>query len=240
MSLAPATEPIETVEQKRLRTIGKSVARTTMREHPTLVLTLAYLGLTAVGLMRDWWFYRYFGINILDYSETGDFLLAAIRNPLVILLGLLPVGIIYGAAYVREAALAKSPKYRAYAERYSRTRWNSVGFRAFIYGWFVIVYAALFTQLYSFREVSTIKAGAGTRVSLIRTDGVSSAEYPIFLGSTAKFFFLYYPSRKETEVVPIENTTVVTVDARRRRDKKEDSALALKGDTAAARRLLRP
>ena len=211
-----------------------------MREHPTLVLTVGYLGLTIVGLMRDWWFYRYFGINILDYSETGDFLLAAIRNPLVIVLGLLPVGIILGVAYLRDAAIARSAKYRAYSQRSSQKRWNSLGVRIFIYTWFVIVYAGLFTQLYSFREVSRIKSGIGQRVALKRNDGVSPGEYPIFLGSTAKFFFLYYPTRKETEVVPVENTSVVTVDSRRRRDKKADSVLAAKGDTAAARRVLRP
>ena len=79
--------PLEELTQPRLRTASKSVAGKVIREHPTLVLTLAYLGLTAVGMIHDLWFYRYFQINILDYSETGDFLLAAMRNPLVIIQG---------------------------------------------------------------------------------------------------------------------------------------------------------
>jgi hypothetical protein len=231
--------PLEELTQPRLRTASKSVAGKVIREHPTLVLTLAYLGLTAIGMIHDLWFYRYFQINILDYSETGDFLLAAMRNPLVIVLSMLPLAILIFFAKLREFFLRRSESYRAHAAKYVGTKWNSVGMRAFIYFWFIFVYAVLFTQLYAFREVTRVKEGRGKRVALTRTDGSTAGEKPIFLGSTAKFFFLYYPDRRETEIVPVENTTMVTVDSRRRREKRADSAAAASGDTAAARRMLR-
>ncbi len=228
------------LEVRRLRNVSRSVAGRLMREHPTLVLTLAYLGLTFVGMIRDLWFYRYFRINILDYSETSDFLLAAIRNPLVVILSLVPIGMLLLAARIREYAIVRSPKYRARAAKSVARKWNTLAARVVIYTWFVFIYAVLFAQLYSMREVTRIKAGRGQRVALARTDGVTSGPLPIFLGSTSKFFFLYYPERKETEIVPIENTTMITLDSRRRVERKADSALARKGDIAAQRRLLRP
>ena len=201
------------------------------REHPTLVLTLVYLALTFVGMIHDLWFYFYFRINILDFSETSDFLLAAIRNPLVIILSMLPLAILVGFQRMRDVASRKSAWYSSHRTKYANTRWNSVAIRALVYGWFVVVYAILFTQFYAEREANRIKDGKGKRVSLLRNDGIASDEQPILLGTTGKFIFLYFPSRKATEIVPVESTVALTVDSRRRRERERDSLDALGQDS---------
>jgi hypothetical protein len=43
-----------------------------------------YLYVTAMGLLYSVALYARFGINILDYSEISDFLLAALNNPIVL------------------------------------------------------------------------------------------------------------------------------------------------------------
>jgi hypothetical protein len=43
----------------------------------------------------EWWLFLFFKINILTYAETSDFLLAAVRSPLVILLCLLPLLLVW-------------------------------------------------------------------------------------------------------------------------------------------------
>jgi hypothetical protein len=53
-------------------------------KNPTLVLSLLYLYVTAMGLLYSSFLYARFGINILDYSEISDFLLAALKNPIVL------------------------------------------------------------------------------------------------------------------------------------------------------------
>jgi hypothetical protein len=216
----PTAEPI------RLKDLSKNVAWVLAREHPTLGLTLAYLALTFVGMIHDLWFYFYFKINILDFSETSDFLLAAIRNPLVILLSLLPIALLFVLQRVRATARKKSTRYDALSRKFDNSRWNSVSSRLFIYGWFVVVYAIVFTQLYAEWESGRVKSGKGRRVAFVRNDGVISDEQPILLGTTGKFLFLYYPSRKATEIVPIDNATVLTVDSRRRKEREADSAAA--------------
>jgi hypothetical protein len=196
------TEPV--TEPPKLREVGRKVAWIAAREHPTLVLTLTYLALTFVGLIHDLWFYRYFNINILDFSETSDFLLAAIRNPAAVLLSMLPIAILMGFRRLRETAIRV----------FTRTR---------LYGLFVIVYAILFTQFYSAREAGRIKNGVGRRVTYIRNDGIRTDEQPILLGTTARFLFFYHPSTKTTEIVPIDATTALRVDSRRRREREQDS-----------------
>ena len=218
----PSPDPV------KLRHIGKSLAERLLREHPTMVLTLSYFGLTLVGLIYDLWFYFYFRINILDYSEASDFLFAAMRNPLVIILVLLPVLILMGMQRLRVIARAKSARYDAYASKYDKTKWNTPGVRIAVYLFFTVVYATAFTQLYAERVANDIKAGKGRRVTLVRNSGTTDSELPILLGTTTKFFFLYYPSRKETEIVPVDNTAMVKIDSRLRRERRADSLAALK------------
>jgi hypothetical protein len=218
-------ETTEAPPPPKLRTIGKNLAAAAARDHPTLLFTLGYLALTFVGMIHDLWFYFYYTINILDFSETSDFLLAAFRNPLVILLSMLPLAILIVMQSLRQTAIRKSEWYSNYSRKYINTRWNSVFFRLFIYGWFVIVYAIVFTQIYASREAGRIKKGIGRRVSYIRNDGIRTDETPILLGTTGRFLFFYFPSTKTTEIVPIDATTALRIDSRRRREREQDSLL---------------
>src|SRR5215207_9949106 len=55
-------------------------------DNPTLVLSLLYLYASAIGMGYSAVLYGRFGINIIDYSEISDFLLAAFKNPTFFLL----------------------------------------------------------------------------------------------------------------------------------------------------------
>ena len=57
---------------------------------------MLYLYVTAVGMLHSATLYRHFGITIFDFSEIGDFLLAAFKKPLALLLGVLQA-FLYGA-----------------------------------------------------------------------------------------------------------------------------------------------
>jgi len=226
------TEPA--TPNKRIVDVTRTLGAVVAKESPTLLFTLLYLALTFVGLVHDWWFYRYFRINILEFSETSDFLLAAIRNPLVIILSLLPIALLRLGQSVRETAIRTSERYERYAKKYEGTKWNSLAARGMIYGLFIIIYAILFTQIYAAWEVKRIKDGkSGQHVAFMRTDGIVSDEQPVLLGTTGKFLFLYYPSRKATEIVPIDNTQAITVDSRRRKEREADSLK--RADTAVIR-----
>jgi hypothetical protein len=54
-----------------------------LREHPAIAVSLVYLQVTTVGVVYSWVLFRRFDINIFDYAETNDFLLAAFRDPIV-------------------------------------------------------------------------------------------------------------------------------------------------------------
>ena len=62
------------------------------------------------------------------------------------------------------------------------------------------------------RRADRVRSGQGRRVTFDRTDGVTYNEQPLLIGTTGGFFFLYYVERKVTEIVPVENTALMTVD----------------------------
>ena len=62
-----------------------SAAKEFFSNNPTFVVTLLYLYVTVVGMVYSAALYGRFGINIFDYSETADFLLAAFKNPVAFL-----------------------------------------------------------------------------------------------------------------------------------------------------------
>jgi hypothetical protein len=68
-----------TEESKQANKGGK--VRSFCRENPTLLLSLMYVDLTGIGILYSLLFYRQFGINIFDFAEIGDFLLAAFKAP---------------------------------------------------------------------------------------------------------------------------------------------------------------
>ena len=54
------------------------------RDHPSLLLTLAYLLVSAIGVIYSYFFYREIGINIVKFVDLSDFLLASIQEPISI------------------------------------------------------------------------------------------------------------------------------------------------------------
>ncbi len=52
-----------------------------LKREPALLVTVAYLFVSFVGVWCSYWFFRRFGISILDYLQATDFLVAGLRDP---------------------------------------------------------------------------------------------------------------------------------------------------------------
>lgn len=175
-----------------------------VREHPGLLLTAGYLLLTAVGLGYELFFFYYFRINILEYVETSDFLLAALRTPLVIILALLPLPLAWLIARFSQWLRRRYP--RSGKLDTSAARWFSRGL-------FILLYAIFFIQAYAERVTDRIKAGQGREVRAELTSGQTFPSRTLLLGTTSKFVFLYLPAEKKTHVIPIESLARLVVSS---------------------------
>ena len=68
------------------------------RDHPAIVGTLIYLQVTSIGVIYSWTLYAQFDINIFDFAESNDFLLAAFKEPFAFFMSML--ALLYAATYV--------------------------------------------------------------------------------------------------------------------------------------------
>jgi hypothetical protein len=188
-----------------------------VREHSGLLLTAGYLVLTLIGLIYELWFFAYFRINILEYVETSDFLLAALRTPLVILLSLLPVPLAWLLFRLNGWLRLRYPAYGKWDRGMeNRLFAGSILRRYLSRAFFVLVYATVFTQLYAERVTDRIKAGHGREVQVELANGAPFTSRTLLLGTTAKYVFLYLPAEKKTHVIPIENVSRLVVSAEKR------------------------
>ena len=187
--------------------------------HPGLLITVSYLIITAIGLVYDARVYAEFRINIAEYAETSDFLLAAARAPLIILLSLAPLPLLLVLAWFDRWSRRRFPRYAALSLRSEQAMGGERRARLMSRAFFVATYAVLFMMMYAERVAEDIKRGNGRRVEVELVDGrPGPTELPILLGTTAKFVFLYYPSARRTHVVPAENIARIVVNSARRDD----------------------
>jgi hypothetical protein len=208
------------------RHTGRSVGLLFVRKHPALALTLVYLAVTVVGRLDDLWYFQFFKINIFNYSAPEDFFLAPMRNPIVVIFLLVPALVILLFAWMRDKRTKSDAPATPAAQTSSLTSWWGHPLTRLTIGAAVVVAtASALTQVHASRRSNEVKSGLGRRISFERTDGVNFGEQPLLLGSTGKFFFLYYPDRRVTEIVPVENTALMTVDSHARADSARGSVM---------------
>ncbi|MCH6573173.1 MAG: hypothetical protein IH809_05965, partial [Proteobacteria bacterium] len=53
-----------------------------LHQNPGLGVTLIYLAISLIGLMFSWSLFSEFDVNIFNFTEASDFLLAALREPM--------------------------------------------------------------------------------------------------------------------------------------------------------------
>jgi hypothetical protein len=181
-------------------------------EHIGTGLTLAYLALIVVGIFHEGVLLSRFRINVLDYAEPSDFLLAPIRDPLVILATVVPIVAIH--YYIRGVEIYSLRLRAKRVERGLPLRWwhgdpvktykNWTALFSLILVW--VVASGLHYERWA---ASRLREGHGTRVRVELTtgevEGGAAASPVLLLGSTSRFFFLYRLTERQTVIVPSEN-----------------------------------
>jgi hypothetical protein len=192
--------------------------------HPGALLTGLYLALTAIGIAYDFLYFARFRVNVLDYAETGDFLVAALRSPLAIIYSVLPVLAVWLLALLRRWVRRISPRYDAYATRYEQ-KWRVGPLYWDVQNTLLVVlYAFVFTAYYARSVAVAAKRpdARRVRVELVSEAGAAgpSSRVATMVGTTSKFLFLYSPERDSTYAIPFDNVLQVVTQARpeRRRD----------------------
>ena len=214
-----------------------------LKDNPGLGLTGIYLFASLVGVFFHFLFLRRFGFNVLEFSETSDFLMVVVREPLAVVLALLgvPFYLGYGALATRFgrwgrqhfAWIRSTPEKRRKSLAALRRWWP------LLQGSFICVYAIVFVMFFSQWRASVIRGGDFRKVAVEfktdspRVDGSLRMEGFALLGTTGRFAFFYDPATKRSEVVPLDSIARLVWDARTRRERAADAAPASPPEPAA-------
>jgi len=187
-------------------------------EHLGLAITMAYLALAGLGMLHRALVFLRFRINVLDYAEPSDFLMAALRDPLIVLVCVAPIPVL--ALYYRGATWVRNrlPQNHVLtggrrAEDFQRRH------RSTLFGVTVAIWALAASLHYAKRVATDLREGRGRRVQIELLSG--DARLPgdtttlLLLGTTQKFVFLYNPTRQVSSVIPVSNVAQLWYDGRR-------------------------
>lgn len=159
-------------------------------------MTALYAFASVIGLFYSWAFLRPFGINILQYAEISDFLLASVKEPLTWLLVLLSVALIQLDNAMSRGVQARMPG--------RLLRWyGSDRYRKLNYPVFVLLSAAL---LFAYADMNAQDVLDGrTDAYKVKLADDAAPEPRVLLGTTVNFIFLYDPRSGHVSVHPNES-----------------------------------
>ncbi len=172
-----------------------------LREHPALLVSAVYVAASVVGMFWSWAFLRQFGVNVFNYAQVTDFLIASLKEPFTWVLVVLAVLMVQADnAYSRRV------------ERRGKTRW---------FGWYgspryrlinniaVIALVGVFIFVYATLEAEDTQNGGGRVIDVTFEEG-GTTKTATLLGTTGQFLFLYDPMTRRVDVHPFENVHAIS------------------------------
>lgn len=170
------------------------------KAHPSIILTLSYALITAIGTGYSFLFYQAFDINILKFADLSDFLLAAILEPRTLALfgfAVLLLLVAYGLdVYFRKRFEA----YRNFVENRLKSKYTDP-ITMFIVA--LLCTVVLMQDLAKENADSIKKQGHDSyQVAFGESESLKTFE---LLGSTSRFVYLYDRKAKQSLVVSPEN-----------------------------------
>jgi len=196
-------------------------------QHPALILTGSYFFLAAVGFTYTSLLFLNFRINIIYYAEISDFLLSALRDPLVILASIAPLPLF--AVYMRVAFKLRQrfPRYHAMSER------SEAMYSPRLLVWFpsivVLMWAIAFTAHYANYVAGKIMAGQRRTIEARFTEpGIQIRTPAILIGTTSRFVFLHEPQRGVTHIIPNERIAELVVPGKKKKGEPDAATPAKK------------
>lgn len=174
------------------------------REHPALLVSAMYLLASVVGMFYSWAFLSHFDINVFNYAQISDFLLASLKEPLTWALVILAITLV---------ALDNATSRRF--GRKERSRWmswyGSPRYR-FFNNFAAIVIVLMFIFSWAYRQAGNVQDGEGKIVNVLLADA-SLAQDVVLLSTTGQFVFLLNPKTDEVAIHPFENVQSITFQA---------------------------
>lgn len=187
-----------------------------MLREPSLGLSTGYVLVSMIGLWANYWFYRQFGLPILEYMQASDYLVAGLRDPGYALVLALSVTISWLVSWPEMYRKQHPRRVRELQRRWwgrfvfpqsDWFRWTLLRLKPET-GIAIVVFMgmALSTCSYVIAKANRIRdegAGHAVRVTLAGAAAPLPGQARL-LGASSAYVFLWWPGARRAEAVPIE------------------------------------
>ena len=187
-----------------------------LRREPSLLVTVAYLFVSFIGLWSNYWFYRRFGLPVLEYMQASDYLVAGLRDPVYAFLLLSSLLLVLLVSWPDTFRRRYPERVEAYRRKwwgrlvFSNLRglgWKGIGLAhetgiVFAVFWGMVWASAAYVAGKA-QDIHEGRAGHTVRVTLAG-ESAPLAQTARLLGSSSSFVFLWWPQQRVAEAVPIE------------------------------------
>ena len=155
-----------------------------------------YVAASVVGMFYSWAYLRSFGINVFNYAQISDFLLASLKEPFT-----------WGLVIIAVVLVLIDNASSRRVERKTTTKWlawyGSPKYR-FLNNFVAILVVLLFLYSYAFAQARDTRDGNGKIVDVMFADS-GAATTALLIGTTGQFVFLYDEDTERVDIHPIEN-----------------------------------
>ncbi len=209
-----ATKPVEHTAPKKIT--SKEVS-TWFSDNWPWAAPAVYIYVTIVGMVQTWFQFKAFGVNIFEFSETNDFLLAAFRDPRSFL-GVAGI-LIYGGLYVSFSKFVNKDRLSILSSRWVK----AITFLVIAIAAPFIVLWLLYGHIHFKKEIKQafIQDTARKMDVMFRMDPENANAKGfeqgwmnglIFVGTTDKYAFFYQPANNTQNKESHETNTGTATD----------------------------
>ena len=170
----------------------------TLRQNPALLFSFIYMVASTIGMFYSWNFLRRFGIDVFDYAQLSDFLLASLKEPYTWLLAIsVVVAVALDNALSRRVGSRKSSRWLSW---YGNPRYRYLNFLI------AILLVAFLLNAYATILAEKAFEGKGKIVQVRLSDEAESeATTALLLGTTGQFIFLFDVASRQVTIHPNES-----------------------------------
>ncbi len=166
------------------------------KQHPALLVSAMYVAASIIGMFYSWAYLRQFGINVFNYSQISDFLLASLKEPFTWGLVLLAIALVI-ADNANSRRVGKKTPSRMWS-------WYGTSRYRFINNFALIIMVLMFLYTFAITQARDTRDGDGKVVDVMFSDS-GAATTALLLGTTGQFAFLYDETTERVDIHPFEN-----------------------------------
>lgn len=175
-----------------------------VKRHPALLVSAFYVAASFIGMFYSWVFLGHFDINVFNYAQISDFLLASLKEPFT-----------WALVFLSVVAIMLDNASSRRVQRKTKRRWlawyGSPRYRMFN-NFAAVAMVLIFIYSYATVQARHVKAGDGKRVNVEFSDG-ATAVWSTLLGTTGQWVFLYDRDSRQVDIHPVESIHSISFQA---------------------------